>query len=1231
MWMYTLLPEIVNMTLTGSLVILCVLVARLVLKKAPKICSYALWAVVLFRLLCPVSFSAGFSLLGALDAPAPAAQQHTVEYISPTIVHDAYPAVEIPVTTIDKTINETLPQGEEQTVADPLEFPMAMATAVWLFGMGALAVYSLISLWFLRRRLLGAMHLRENIYLADHIDTPFVMGVLRPKIYLPSTLSESEQDYILLHERHHIRRGDHIFKILSFIALCIHWFNPLVWVAFILSGKDMEMSCDEAVLKKMGGGIRADYSASLLSLATGRRIIAGAPLAFGEGSTKSRIKNALKWREAPAWLKILGAVCCGVVVILCAANPKEEALTAPEPFGHTYRVAEVVWGYPTISSTFDPPSIAQCTLTSDYALNVLEGSAWVYPGCFQETELTENFDALFGFLPASGEEYRRNNKNAWKCVVSDAPATGLFYLLEQTDGTLLLAQGYTAGSTHSDQIKWVYRLARADYVTCKVQAKGTTTDLGALDWYSDGSGIDWEALHSTTVYGSASLAFTVEGSPETLIVSEDYYVNHSDEDGGHPAVKNTTHTLYPASDGVFYLPVERRNNDNEYAVYSISYSEGLYILRVDFPLQADTSRTTTEDVLSVFRQDEDTADYEPYDAVVATDGAYAIIGVVQYQKEDKVCLSFICEDGWGYPVSVGSEDDPLTAAGGLSYEGDGQVSMLVYDSAGTLYRYRVQHSRSGGNAHFRVSSAIEQEGSIAQGGYVTGHLLYMPPLSSRLPENDDGNRYFVTENGLTAIHTETGASTFYPVDWQWQDYPYDSVPPELPQEETLRWQPITNSLSIVFANGQLFLLDGVPRLWSIYTLVPEASAAAVPAGYYVTGEQIYKSLSGGVLYPGGDNGMSYRFTGQSLITMDRSTGATETHRVTWSWTTYPYGETPITPRIFLEEDVLWQEITPALSLARMDGQLVVVDNTPPLANVFTLVPEAVEDGRIQSLFDVIGSSPAASSSPGDYVAAHESEYSQLLYYGDYTLRFIIEQFLAGAGTDLQGQLMRIALDDLAPEAALRLHAATGQEYFDAWLEAAERMLDEHGGDWMAENQRAAWYALQIASTFGRSRPAPEDPFLSALPMEFEFLSGVGAWRTRLTLNPDITFTGRYSDTDMGHVYLCDFSGSFRDLTKIGSGPLSTYSLTLDHCTTERPEGEEWTKNGTLYTAAGPYGIEGGEAFTVYAPETAVRAVPEQTLSWYPDRELLRPDGAKTLMRWGLVNNETGDAFFSGRK
>lgn len=320
---YELLPIVFNMSVTASVAILFVLLARLLLKKAPKIFSYALWAAVLFRLLCPVSVTAGFSLLGLFDAPAAETTAHTsvVEYIPKDVVHTPYPKVNLPVSGISEAVNEALPQGQEQTTADPLEAPVAIATMVWLAGIFAMAVYSIVSFLRLRRKLIDAVPLHDNIYLADYIDSPFVMGILRPRIYLPSALPEREQTYIIFHEQHHIRQLDHIIKALAFIALCIHWFNPLVWAAFVLSGKDMEMNCDEAVVKKLGEDIRADYSASLLSLATGRRMIAGTPLAFGEGDTKSRIRNLLNWKKPKVWLVLLAAAACVVSVFACAANP----------------------------------------------------------------------------------------------------------------------------------------------------------------------------------------------------------------------------------------------------------------------------------------------------------------------------------------------------------------------------------------------------------------------------------------------------------------------------------------------------------------------------------------------------------------------------------------------------------------------------------------------------------------------------------------------------------------------------------------------------------------------------------------------------------------------------------------------------------------------------------------------------------------------------------------------
>ena len=328
--MHRLFPIVCNMSLTASVVILAVLAVRLLLRRAPKVFAYALWAVVLFRLLCPVSVTSAVSLMGALGAPAQERTQRTsaVEYVPADImIRGTAPAVtQLPQPPLPAETGGAVSDAPADTApaavpAMSFNEPVFILTLIWLAGMVLLLAYSLVSLLRLRRRLVGTVRLRDNIYLADHIPSPFVMGLFRPKIYLPSTLTVTERGYILRHEQYHLRRRDHLVKFLSFLALCIHWFNPLVWAAFVLSGKDMEMSCDEAVVRELGEDIRADYSASLLSLATGRRIVAGMPLAFGEGDTGSRIRNLLNWKRPRPWVMAVCAVVCVGLIALCAANP----------------------------------------------------------------------------------------------------------------------------------------------------------------------------------------------------------------------------------------------------------------------------------------------------------------------------------------------------------------------------------------------------------------------------------------------------------------------------------------------------------------------------------------------------------------------------------------------------------------------------------------------------------------------------------------------------------------------------------------------------------------------------------------------------------------------------------------------------------------------------------------------------------------------------------------------
>lgn len=328
-----LFMQVLDMTKMASVVILAVMLARLLLRlllrRAPKVFSYGLWAVVLFRLLCPVSFEAPVSILPEVR---PVAESYSLAEESISLAG----AGEAVYQAVGDALNGGLGIQHIRTTERNAEGMTRYVTSywwevwvlfgqyVWAAGLGIMLLYSVVSYGKLRRRLEVALPLRDNIFVADDIQTPFVMGMFRPRIYLPCGLGQKEQAYIILHEQHHIKRRDHVIKGLAFLALCIHWFNPLVWLAFSLANQDMEMSCDEAVVRKMGQQVRADYSASLLSLATGHRMILGAPLAFGEGNPKSRIRNLANWRKPAFWVVLVAFAGCAVLVFCLLADPVSE-------------------------------------------------------------------------------------------------------------------------------------------------------------------------------------------------------------------------------------------------------------------------------------------------------------------------------------------------------------------------------------------------------------------------------------------------------------------------------------------------------------------------------------------------------------------------------------------------------------------------------------------------------------------------------------------------------------------------------------------------------------------------------------------------------------------------------------------------------------------------------------------------------------------------------------------
>lgn len=308
-------PDLMDINLTASIVILFVICVRQFLKGAPKIFSYALWGIVLLRLLVPISIESpmsfvpertGFSSMAEVNEMLP-----QIQFESPQDHAD------------NEWHRENTAPGEPMVQTYWSLDAQTYLTLAWLLGMAVMVLRSGLSYWKLRKKVKVVIPFGKGIYIADDIDTPFVMGFFRPVIYLPGTLGSSERKYIIAHEQHHIRRGDHIFKALGFLALTIHWFNPLVWVAFVLAGRDMEMSCDEAVIRKLGEKVRAEYSASLLNLATGHRMFAGTPLAFGEGNPTGRVRNLAKWKKPAIWVILACVVLCIVLAVCLLTDPSE--------------------------------------------------------------------------------------------------------------------------------------------------------------------------------------------------------------------------------------------------------------------------------------------------------------------------------------------------------------------------------------------------------------------------------------------------------------------------------------------------------------------------------------------------------------------------------------------------------------------------------------------------------------------------------------------------------------------------------------------------------------------------------------------------------------------------------------------------------------------------------------------------------------------------------------------
>ncbi len=307
--------KLLNMSITASWLVFAVFLLRILFQKAPKFVSMLLWALVGIRLVCPFSLK---SVLSVIPNPEPVPSE---------ILTAEHPVIQSGISAVNETMNPVLSETfapSAETGASPLGSLAFVASVLWLCGIVVLLLYTAVSYRRIHKSVREAALYQGNVWLCDRIDTPFIFGVIRPRVFLPSDIEKADLPYVLAHEQAHLKRRDHLWKPLGFLLLTVYWFNPVLWAAYILFCKDMELACDERVLRTLGAACKKPYSNALINCSVPRKRISACPLAFGETGVKERVRSVLNYKKPAFWLAAVAVVAVAVAALVFLTNPETE-------------------------------------------------------------------------------------------------------------------------------------------------------------------------------------------------------------------------------------------------------------------------------------------------------------------------------------------------------------------------------------------------------------------------------------------------------------------------------------------------------------------------------------------------------------------------------------------------------------------------------------------------------------------------------------------------------------------------------------------------------------------------------------------------------------------------------------------------------------------------------------------------------------------------------------------
>ena len=424
--------EILNMSIAASYLILAVALLRVPLKKAPKWISVLLFGIAAIRLICPFSIESVLSLIPSANT------------VSPDIMVTPNPEINSGIPFIDNTINPVITDTFKPEIGasvNPLQLAVGFASYIWLVGIAVLVAHAIISYFKIKRRVRFAIRVRDNIYASEGVTSPFVLGIINPRIYIPYNMDSRDEEYVIAHEMAHIRRRDYVWKPLGYAILTLHWFNPVVWLGYILLCRDIEGACDEKVIKELGHDERASYSEALLSCSANRRIITACPLAFGEQGVKGRIKSVLNYKKPAFWIIIVALIASVVLSVVFLTDPVKESenvylkevnlLYAGEGYFSEYEFRNSVNRYTGTCEDLEWSSIDGIYIKTDY--KVVSATVRIFsPGALEDYSTTapdkyfiqptaDGKDVFIdiGWFYRASEDVQRSNQWSYLVTVKD--------------------------------------------------------------------------------------------------------------------------------------------------------------------------------------------------------------------------------------------------------------------------------------------------------------------------------------------------------------------------------------------------------------------------------------------------------------------------------------------------------------------------------------------------------------------------------------------------------------------------------------------------------------------------------------------------------------------------------------------------------------------------------------------------------------------------------------------